>query len=67
MVKPIVGEERCNKLHVGMIQSGRMHFVHEDGTEREIGPGEVYVIEPGHDEWVVGDEPLVAFEFDPNH
>jgi hypothetical protein len=41
-----------------------MHVVHEDGTEQEIGPGQAYVIEPGHDAWVVGDEPVLGFEFD---
>ena len=41
-----------------------MHVIHNDGTEGEIGPGEAYVIEPGHDAWVVGDEPVVGFEFD---
>ena len=48
-----------------MLQSGRMHVAHEDGTEQDIGPGEAYVIEPGHDAWVVGDERLVGFEFEP--
>ena len=37
---------------------------HEDGTEVEIGPGEAYVIEPGHDAWVVGDDRFVGFEFE---
>jgi hypothetical protein len=37
---------------------------HEDGTEVEIGPGEAYVIEPGHDAWVLGDERFVGFEFE---
>jgi len=37
---------------------------HEDGSEAELGPGEAYVIEPGHDAWVVGDDRLVAFEFE---
>ena len=41
-----------------------MGVVHEDGTEQEIRPGQAYVIEPGHDAWVVGDEPVVGFEFD---
>jgi hypothetical protein len=41
-----------------------MHVVHDDGTEQEIGPGHAYVIEPGHDAWVVGDEPVVGFEFE---
>jgi hypothetical protein len=44
--------------------SGTMHVVHNDGTEGELAPGAGYVIEPGHDAWVVGDEPVVAYEFD---
>ncbi len=39
-------------------------MVHEDGSEAEAVPGAVYVIEPGHDAWVVGDEPFVGFEFE---
>lgn len=41
-----------------------MHVVHDDGTEEDLGPGEAYVIEPGHNAWVVGDEPFVGFEFE---
>ena len=37
-----------------------MHVVHDDGTEQEIGPGQAYVIEPGHDALDVGDEPVVG-------
>ena len=62
-IKPIVGTEWCQARHVGTIASGRLHVVHEDGSETEAGPGGVYVIEPGHDAWVVGDEPVVGFEF----
>ncbi|MBA3777852.1 MAG: hypothetical protein H0X16_00840 [Chloroflexi bacterium] len=43
---------------------GRLHVAHTDGTEGEAGPDDAYVIEPGHDAWVVGDEPVVAFEFE---
>jgi quercetin dioxygenase-like cupin family protein len=35
----------------------------DDGTEKEIGPGDVLVIPPGHDAWVVGDEPCVQVDF----
>src|SRR6266508_1894661 len=59
-IKPIVGTKSCEVRHVGVVQSGRMHVIHDDGTEGEIGPGEAYVIEPGHDAWVVGDEPMAA-------
>jgi hypothetical protein len=63
-VKPVAGTESCQARHVGVVQSGRMHVTHEDGTEGDIGPGEAYVIEPGHDAWVVGDETFVGFEFE---
>ena len=63
-IKPIAGTESCQVRHVGVVQSGRIHVTHDDGTEGEIGAGEAYVIEPGHDAWVVGDETFVGFEFE---
>jgi hypothetical protein len=63
-IKPVVGTESCQARHVGMVVSGRIHIVHDDGTTVEAGAGSAYVIEPGHDAWVVGDEPLVGFEFE---
>ncbi len=63
-VKPVVGTESCQARHVGAIVSGRLHVVHNDGTEGDAGPGDAYVIESGHDAWVVGDEPVVAYEFE---
>ena len=57
-IKPVVGTDSCQLKHVGVIQSGRMRVLHEDGTELEIGPGETYVIEPGHDAQVVGEEAI---------
>ena len=63
-IKPVVGTESCQAHHIGTVVSGTLHIVHEDGTESEIGPGDAYVVEPGHNAWVVGDEPWVAYEFD---
>ena len=63
-IKPVAGTERCQMHHVGFAQSGTMHVVHEDGTEVDIEPGMAYVIEPGHDAWVTGDAPFIAYEFD---
>ena len=63
-VKPVAGTDSCQARHVGVVQEGRLHVVHEDGSEGEMGPGDAYVIEPGHDAWVVGDEPFVAYEFE---
>jgi hypothetical protein len=63
-VKPVAGTESCQARHVGVVHSGRLAIKHEDGTELELGPGAAYVIEPGHDAWVVGDERFVGFEFE---
>ena len=63
-VKPVAGTELCQTHHVGAAVSGVLHVVHEDGTESELRPGSAYIVEPGHDAWVVGDEPFVGFEFD---
>lgn len=63
-IKPVAGTESCQARHVGIVQSGRLGVRHDDGSEAELGPGEAYVIEPGHDAWVVGEEPFVGFEFE---
>jgi hypothetical protein len=63
-VKPVVGTESCEARHVGIANQGRLGVRHDDGSEAEINAGEAYVIEPGHDAWVIGDEPFVGFEFE---
>ena len=63
-IAPVAGTESCQARHVGAVHSGTLHTVHEDGTEAEIKAGEAYIIEPGHDGWVVGDEPVVVLEFE---
>ena len=63
-IKPVVGGESCQAHHIGVIVSGTMHVRHDDGTEGDATAGTAYVIEPGHDAWVIGDEPVVAVEFD---
>jgi mannose-6-phosphate isomerase-like protein (cupin superfamily) len=62
-IKPVVKTDSCQVEHVGYVVSGRLHVTHEDGREGEVAPGEVYRIAPGHDAWVVGDEPAVFVEF----
>ena len=62
-VKPIAGTESCEVHHIGYAVSGRLHVRSNDGEEAEVGPGEAYVVMPGHDGWVVGDEPFVGVEF----
>jgi hypothetical protein len=63
-VKPVAGTDSCQARHVGVVHSGTLHVTHEDGSEQELSPGQAYVIEPGHDAWVVGDETFVGYEFE---
>jgi len=62
-VKPIAGTASCQAPHLLYCLSGRMKIVMGDGSEGEIGPGDVASIDPDHDAWVVGDEPCVAVDF----
>jgi hypothetical protein len=50
-IKPIVGGESCQAPHLGYMVSGRLHVASDDGTEIDLGPGDVYRLEPGHDAW----------------
>lgn len=62
-IKPVAGTESCQANHLGIVQSGSIHVVHEDGSEADLVAGDVYTIHPGHDAWVVGDTPFVGVEF----
>ncbi|MGI8928829.1 MAG: adenylate/guanylate cyclase domain-containing protein [Candidatus Limnocylindrales bacterium] len=63
-VKPIAGTQACHFHHVGVTMSGRLRVEMQDGMEMELGPGEVFEIPPGHDAWVVGDEPWISVDFE---
>ena len=63
-IKPLVGGESCESAHLGYVVSGTLHVAADDGAEADLGPGEAYRIDPGHDAWVLGDEPVVAIEFE---
>lgn len=62
-VKPIAKTESCQAHHLGYVLSGRLHIRMEDGSEIDVGPGDVLEVDPGHDAWVVGNEPCVMLEF----
>ena len=59
-VRPIAGTTSCQFHHVGLALSGAMDGRMDDGTEFEVRPGDVFDVPPGHDNWVIGDEPLTA-------
>ena len=62
-VKPIAGTDSCQVSHLGYVMSGRMRIFMDDGSESEVGPGDVMAIPPGHDADVPGDEPCVVLDF----
>ena len=62
-IKPVAGTESCQTDHVGYLESGQLAVTHEDGSSATIVAGEAYRISPGHEAWVEGDKPVVAYEF----
>jgi len=62
-IRPIIGTPHCETHHVGMVTSGRFAVRMLDGREAEFGPDDVYDIPPGHDGWVVGDQPVELVEW----
>ena len=61
-IKPLVNTKSCKASHLQYHVSGRIRVRMEDGTEDEFGPGEVSLLPPGHDAWVVGNEPVVVID-----
>ena len=61
-VKPLVKTKSCEAPHLQYHVSGRLHVVMDDGSEDEFGPGDISLLPPGHDGWVVGDEPVVVID-----
>ncbi len=62
-VKPLAGTESCDVDHLGLVLSGHVKVQMNDGTEFELGPGDLFAVAPGHDSWVVGDEPYISLHF----
>ena len=54
------GAKTCSVEHVGLVLSGRATAAMDDGRVIEMKPGDVFYIPPGHDSWVIGDEPYVS-------
>lgn len=62
-VAPIVGTRSYQHRHLGYAVTGQLHVVMDDGTQLDIHRDDAYEIPPGHDAWVVGDEPWDTVEF----
>ena len=63
-MKPVTGTDLCMHAHVGFLVHGEIHIEYSDGCVVEHKAPHVIAIEPGHDGWVVGKEPVVMIEFD---
>ena len=61
-VKPIVKTESCQAPHTNYHITGILRVKMDDGTEFEYGPGDIGVVPPGHDAWVVGNEAVTALD-----
>jgi mannose-6-phosphate isomerase-like protein (cupin superfamily) len=61
-VKPVAKTASCQVSHLQYHVSGRLRAVMDDGSEQEFGPGDVALIPPGHDAWVVGNDPVVVID-----
>ncbi len=62
-VKPIAKTNSCQSAHLAYQVSGVLRVKMDDGTEHDVHPGEVYMVAPGHDAWVVGNEAVVTIDF----
>ena len=63
--QPLTGTDTCPGTHRSYVVSGRLHVAMSDGRELELRPGDAHLVGPGHDAWVVGDEPCVTIDFIP--
>jgi len=63
-MKAIVGTDRCMHAHVGFLARGEIHIEYADGCVVEYKAPQIVAIDPGHDGWVVGREPVILIEFD---
>jgi uncharacterized RmlC-like cupin family protein len=62
-IKPIAKTDTCQHPHTYYVISGRLKVALDDGTEEEFGRGDIAYVPPGHNSWVVGNEPLVIVDF----
>jgi quercetin dioxygenase-like cupin family protein len=54
------GQTSCRVEHVGLVRSGQAVAKMDDGSEKVMKTGDFFYVPPGHDSWVVGDEPYVS-------
>src|SRR5437879_10959240 len=55
-VRQLAGTASCEYEHRGVVLEGILHIEMDDGSSRDLQPGDAYLIPAGHDAWVVGDQ-----------
>ncbi len=63
-IQPLVGTELCQHHHVGYLASGSLVFEYADGCVSNYEAPVAVDVRPGHDAYVVGDEPAVLLQVD---
>src|ERR1700693_5561939 len=63
-LKTVVGTDLCMHAHVGFMAHGQINVRFADGCVVEYKAPQFVAVEPGHQGWVVGDEPAVLIDFD---
>jgi quercetin dioxygenase-like cupin family protein len=61
--RPGAGASSCQVEHVGLVISGCATAAMDDGRVFELRAGDLFHVPPGHDSWVVGEEPYVSLHF----
>lgn len=64
-IAPIAGTTSCQTHHLGYVLSGQMRVKLDDGTEFDIGAGDLFDVPPGHDAWVLGDVACEMVDYSP--
>jgi class 3 adenylate cyclase/quercetin dioxygenase-like cupin family protein len=62
-LRPIAGTKSCQVHHIGYVISGHLHVEMDDGATIEVIGGDVFEVPPGHDAWVVGNEPWISVDY----
>jgi hypothetical protein len=59
-----LGQKSCQVEHTGLVVSGSATAAMDDGTIYTMTAGDLFYIAPGHDSWVVGDQPYISLHFE---
>jgi hypothetical protein len=62
-VGKMLGKRSCDVEHIGLVLSGRAAVAMDHGRTVELVPGDLFYVAPGHDSWVIGEDPYVSLHF----